>query len=269
MVGTVERGDLVMDERMRLLRGLEPKHAGQASYTAILEAAAGLFRQFPADAIALRDILALSGVGNQTLYNYFPAGRDDVAIALFDRLRRADERAFRHHVQTVAWDSLTEAEDITMALSAALARATVGNLKGSLQLHATVNAYLKAHRLGSLATPVEGLEEALRQEILLRYGSRFSERALAPVVHLSLHVVHGVADVAMAHPACPLGDLESMARKLLRPILQSGLRRETPVSGDHPFAADAPAPVAITGAPVGPSRREAILARIFKRQRPR
>lgn len=257
-----------MDERMRLLRSLEPRHAGQASYTAILEAAAGLFRQFPADAITLRDILALSGVSNQTLYNYFPAGRDDVAIALFDRLRRADERAFRSHVQTVAWASLADAEDITLALSAALARATVGNLRENLQLHATVCAYLKAHRLGSLAIPAEGLEEALRQEILLRYGSRFMRRALAPVVHLSLHVVHGVADVAVAHPACPLGDLESVARKLVRPILQSGLRRQAPVSGSHPFSADAPDPVAIPGAPVGPSRRKAILARIFKRQRP-
>jgi AcrR family transcriptional regulator len=257
-----------MDERMRFLRGLEPKNAGRGSYLAVLEAAAGLFQQFPADAIALRDILALSGVGNQTLYNYFPAGRDDVAIALFDRLRRADALAFRSHIQTLAWDSLTDTEDITMALSASLARATIGNLKENRQLQATVCAYLKAHRLGSLAIHAEDLDEALRLEILRRYGSRFSRQALAPVVDLSLHVVRGVAEVAMAHPDCPLGDLESMARKLLRPILQSGLRREVPVSGSHPFSAGAPPPVAITSAPVGPSRREAILARIFKRKRP-
>jgi hypothetical protein len=59
-----------------------------------------------------------------------------------------------------------------------------------------------------------------------------------------------------------------MARKLLRPILQSGLKREALVSGSYPFSASAPPPVAITSAPIGPSRREAILARIFKRKRP-
>lgn len=254
-----------MDERIRLLRGLEPKHAGRGSYLAILEAAAGLFRQFPADAITLRDIIALSGVSNQTLYNYFPAGRDDVAIALFDRLRRADEQAFRDHTQTLAWDTLTELEAITGALSASLARATMGNLRENLQLQTTVSAYLNAHRLRTRGVHAEDLDQALRDEILKRYGNRFPGRALAPAAQLSLHVVRGVADIAMAHPSSSLGNLEVLTRRLLRPILRAGLRMENPMSGGHLAEADTPPPVVIQGAPIGPSRRQAILARIFKR----
>lgn len=206
-----------MDERIRFLRSLEPKNAGRGSYLAIIEAAAGLFRQFPADAITLRDIIALSGVSNQTLYNYFPAGRDDVAIALFDRLRRADEQAFRSHVQTLAWGSLTEPEAITQALAASLARATIGNLKENFLLQSTVSVYLSTHRLRTRPVHAEDLDHALQEEILRRYGSRFSKRAAAPAAQLSLHVVRGITDVAMAYPAGSLGDLESMTRKLLRP----------------------------------------------------
>jgi AcrR family transcriptional regulator len=258
-----------MDERIRFLRSLEPKNAGRGSYLAILEAAAGLFRQFPADAITLRDILALSGVSNQTLYNYFPAGRDDVAIALFDRLRRADEQAFRSHLRTLPWGSLTEADAITQALAASLARATLGNLKENFQLQSAVSAYLKAHQLRTKPVHAEDLDRALQEEILTRYGNRFPGHAAAPAAQLSLHVVRGVIEVAMAHPASPLGDLESMTRKLLRPILQAGLMGGGPVSGTHPISADAPPPVAIAGAPVSSSRRQAILARIFRRGQPR
>jgi len=258
-----------MDERIRFLRSLEPKNAGRGSYLAILEAAAGLFRQFPADAITLRDILALSGVSNQTLYNYFPAGRDDVAIALFDRLRCADEQAFRSHIQTLPWDSLTEAEAITQALAASLARATLGNLKENFQLQSTVSAYLKAHRLRTQTVHAEGLDRALQEELLTRYGDRFSKRAAAPAAQLSLHVLRGITEVAMAYPVGSLGNLESMTRKLLRPILQAGLMREGPVSGIHPISADAPPPVAIAGAPVNSSSRQAILARIFRRRQPK
>lgn len=258
-----------MDERIRFLRGLEPKHAGRGSYLAIIEAAAGLFQQFPADAITLRDIIALSGVSNQTLYNYFPAGRDDVAIALFDRLRRADEEAFRSHIQTLAWDSLTDPEAITQALAASLARATIGNLRENFQLQSTVSVYLRTHQLRTRSVHAEELDRALQEEILRRYGNRFPKHAAAPAAQPSLHVVRGVAEVAMAYPAGSLGSLESMARRLLRPILLAGLKEEGPVSGTHPISEDAPPPVAIASAPVGPSRRQAILARIFRRGQPR
>lgn len=255
-----------MDERISFLRGLEPRNAGQASHAAILEAAAGLFQRFPADAITLRDILTLSGVSNQTLYNYFPAGRDDVAIFLFDRFQRDAIAAFDTCNRAIAWDTLTEPGEITRALAASLARATLGNLKENRQLQATVLEYLKAHRLGSLAAQTEGMEETLGREILLRYGSRFSKRELPKVVRLSVRVVRNTAEVAMAHPEFPLEDLESKARKMLRPLLESGLEEGDPLSGDHVFFSESLLPVAIVGAPISPSNRQTILTRIIKRQ---
>lgn len=255
-----------MNERILHLRSLEPRSAGQGSYMAILEAATGLFQQFPSDAITLRDILALSGVSNQTLYNYFPDGRDDVALVLFDRLRRADHEAFSTCTGQLSWDDLREPSEITRALSACLARATVGNLKSKLPLQSALCAYLKAHRHGAAATHCPELEEALRKEVLLRYGSRFSRRALPLVVRLSVRMVHEVAEVAMAHPEFPLEDLESSARKLLRTLLQSGLKGEDPTSGSHPLQAGA-STAPIPGAPISASRRQVILDRILRRKR--
>src|ERR1035438_136023 len=255
-----------MDDQIRFLRGLEPRNAGQASYAAILKAAAGLFQQFPADAVTLRDILTLSGVSNQTLYNYFPAGRDDVAIVLFDHFQRDVVIAFDSHNRAIAWDALSDTAAITRVLSASLARAAIGNLKESLHLQATVFAYLKAHRLGSPATHTHGLEEALGQQILLCYGSRFSRQELPEVVRLSVRVVSDIAEVAMTHPEFPIEGLESRARKLLRPLLQSGLKGEGSISGNHELFADFPAPAAIAGAPISPSRRQTILTRIMKRK---
>lgn len=255
-----------MEDQLRFLRGLEPRNAGQASYAAILKAAAGLFQQFPADAITLRDILTLSGVSNQTLYNYFPAGRDDVALVLFDHFQRDVVTAFNHSNRAIDWETLPDPVAITRVLSASLARAAIGNLKENLRLQATVFEYLKAHHLDSSAAPTQGLEEALGQEILLRYGSRFSRPELPKVVRLSVRVLRDIAEVAMTHPEFPLEGLESKARKLLRPLLQSGVKGEGPISGNHESLPDIPVPMAIVGAPISPARRQTILARILKRK---
>ncbi len=255
-----------MDERIRFLRGLEPRNAGQASYAAILEAAAGLFQQFPADAITLRDILTLSGVSNQTLYNYFPAGRDDVAIVLFDRFQQDAVHAFHSCNQAIAWDTHQETPAITRALSASLARATVGDLRANRQRQASILEYLKAHRLMSMEPQTQWLEEALTQEILLRYGNRFSKWELPKVVRLAVRVVNEIAEVAMTHPEFPIDGLESKARKLLRPLLHSGLKGEDPQSGDHAFLPEALAPSTVVSAPINASNRQTILMRILKRQ---
>jgi AcrR family transcriptional regulator len=256
-----------MDERIRFLQGLEPRNMGLASHTAILEAAAGLFQRFPAEAITLRDILTLSGVSNQTLYNYFPAGRDDVVIALFDRFQQDVVSAFGVCNQAIPWDTLPDTEDITRALSASLARATIGNLRENRPLQAAILDYLKAHRLGSLTTHNQGLEEALSREILLRYGLRFLQEELARVVRLSARVVCEIAEVAMAHPEFPIESMESKARKMLRTLLRSGLKGGDPNSGGHEFFSDSPAPAAIVGAPISQAKRQMILARILKRKR--
>jgi len=256
-----------MDERIKFLRGLEPRNVGQASHLAILEAAAGLFQRFPADAITLRDILTLSGVSNQTLYNYFPAGRDDVAIALFDRFQQDAVTAFNACNSAITWDTLAETTDIVRALSASLARATIGNLRENRQLQATVLDYLRTHRLGSLSTHTQGLEEALSREIVLRCGHRFSQEELIRVVRLSVRVVREIAEVALAHPEFPLESLESKARKMLRTLLNSGLNGTDPNSGDHAFFPETPAPAAIVGAPISPAKRQTILTRIHNRSR--
>lgn len=255
-----------MEDQLRFLRGLEPRNAGQASYAAILKAAAGLFQQFPADAITLRDILTLSGVSNQTLYNYFPAGRDDVALVLFDHFQRDVVTSFNNANRAINWEALPDPADITGVMSASLARAAIGNLKENLRLQASVFEYLKAHRLDASAAPTLGLEEALSQEILLRYGNRFSREELPKVVRLSVRVLRDIAEVAMTHPEFALEGLESKARKLLRPLLQSGVKGDGPISGNHESLPDIPVPMAIVGAPISPARRQTILARILKRK---
>lgn len=119
-----------MDERIKTLRNLEPSNSGRASYLAILEAAAGLFGQFPAEDITLRDILSISGVSNQTLYNYFPSGRDDIAIALYDRFQRTIVIHYKNNMQSINIDGeMVEDLKIVTFLSACLARAIFGFLK--------------------------------------------------------------------------------------------------------------------------------------------
>lgn len=258
-----------MDERITFLRALEPRNAGLASYQAILEAAAGLFQQFPAGAITLRDILSISGVSNQTLYNYFPAGRDDVALILCDRFRRAMVCDFERNCQAVDWAGLPEAPGITRALGASLVRATFGTLSENFQRQATLFHYLKAHRLGSLTSHSRELEEVLGREIQLRYGHQFSPRKLPLAARLSVMSVLSTAEVALAHPEFPLDSLESNARKLVRTLLTAGLRGDGASSGGHPFQPYRPASDAIVGASISPAKRQTILARMFKRKRPR
>jgi AcrR family transcriptional regulator len=257
-----------MDARIKFLRGLEPKSVGQASYLAILEAAAGLFQQFPPEAITLRDILGLSGVSNQTLYNYFPAGRDDVVIALFDRFQQGIVLAFRAHVQALAWESHPDPHQVTRALAAALARATFGPLKDNLRLQSAVYGYLRAHRLGSPVPHTLELEETLHDQILLRYGGQFSKPKVPQTVKVGVRIVHTLAEMAATHPELSLDHLESSTRKLLRALLEAGLHGTHAASGDHAFLPDDAISTTIVGAPISPAKRETILARILKR-RPR
>jgi AcrR family transcriptional regulator len=257
-----------MNERIQSLRSLEPKKTGSASYRAILEAAAGLFQQFPAEAIALRDILSISGVSNQTLYNYFPAGRDDVALVLFDHFQRAMVLDFANNNRALEWGALAGKAGTTRALSASFARASFSYLKAN---HLTLSAlldYLNRHNLTAVATHSLELEEALRQEMLLRYGSRVSPLKVPLIARLSVRVVREVVEVAMAHPEFPLGAMESNARKLLRTLLPLALKGDDSESGEHRFLAYAPPPLAIKGASISPSRKQAILSRMLKRKSP-
>ena len=255
----------MLNERIHLLQELEPKSSGQASYTAILETAVGLFQQFPADAFTLRDILTISGVSNQTLYNYFPAGRDDIAIALFDRTRREMVAAFHHQNQSTSWTSLPTPTDISRALSASLTSATLGVLRQNWPLHGSVFAYLKEHAPAFLATHHQEFEEALHQEARLRYGHLASAEQLPQISRLCIRVLREVTEEALAQPAMTLDTLASSTRKVLRVLLESGTRSEEAPSGSHGLPPPRPSAASIVGAAIKPSHQQAILSRMRKR----
>jgi AcrR family transcriptional regulator len=256
-----------MDERIRTLRSLEPSNSGHASYLAILETAAGLFAQFPAQDITLRDILSLSGVSNQTLYNYFPSGRDDIAIALYDRFQRTMVEDFNNNIRSVNLDENQKEATLIISISASLARAVFGFLKETYALQSTVFGYLRLHNLALVASHMDELEEAMMQVLGLHGGMRFSKAELPRIVRLSVHTVRGIADKAMMNKDFSIDELESNARKVVRSLLRTGLQRQDGPSGSHEFRSDATGPFAIVGAPISSSKKQGIMERILKRKR--
>ena len=146
-----------MNERVETLRGLEPRNAGRGSYLAILEGAAGLFGQFSAKDITLRDILSVAGVSNQTLYNYFPNGRDDIAITLYDRYQRTMVESFNNHISSINCNEYRDPVPVINKISACLGRAVFGLLKESYRIQSTLLDYLAEHHLLSIATHAEEL----------------------------------------------------------------------------------------------------------------
>lgn len=258
-----------MDERVKILRSLEPVNSGRKSYMAILEASAGLFGQFSAHDITLRDILSISGVSNQTLYNYFPNGRDDIAIALYDRFQRTITEDFKNNIQAIKLHEMYENSAIVKSISACLARAVFGFLKSTITLQSTLFDYLKAHNLLCVANHVDELEEAMFEALSLPLGHRFSKDELPRLARLSVHIARGIADQAMANKAFSLDALESNARKLIRTLLRTGLQDQDGPSGSHAFLEYAAGSVAILGAPLSPTKKQGILDRILKRKRPK
>ena len=144
-----------MNERVIILRGLEPRHGGRGSYQAILETAAGLFAQFPVEDTTLRDILSVSGVSNQTLYNYFPNGRDDIAIALFDRYQRTMVELFNNQISSINWNEIHDDVTIINKLSACLGRAVFGLSREFHPIQAALFEYLAKHRLLAVSVGAE------------------------------------------------------------------------------------------------------------------
>jgi AcrR family transcriptional regulator len=254
-----------MDQRIKTLRSLEPSNSGHASYLAILEAAAGLFGQFPAKDITLRDILSISGVSNQTLYNYFPKGRDDIAIALYDRFQRTMVDNFNHTICSVKGEEVKNHLDAVAFLSACLARSVFIRLKETLALQASLLEYLNIHNLVSVACHSDELEEALARELSLRFGQYFVAAELPRLVRLSVPTVRGIADVAMLNKAFSIDVLESNARKMTRVLLQTGLQGHEGPSGIHGFSPYETGPHTIVAAPISPTKKQGILDRILKR----
>jgi AcrR family transcriptional regulator len=255
-----------MDERVLALRGMEPKNAGRGSYVAILEAAAGLFGQFPAEAITLRDILSIAGVSNQTLYNYFPNGRDDIVVALYDRYQRTMVEDFNNHISLINFDESQDDLAIINKISACLGRAVLGPSRASYPVHSALFEYLRNHHLFSIASHSDELEEAMAQALGRHLGARLSAAELPRVSRLSVRLVREVANSALEDSALSLEKLESNARLLARTLLRTGLKVQDGPSGGHAFQPQEPASSAIQGAPISPLKKQSILERILKRK---
>lgn len=256
-----------MDERIRGLRKLEPVNSGRISYLAILEASAGLFSQFPVEDITLREILATSGVSNQTLYNYFPNGRDDIAIILYDRFQRTMVEDFHRHSRSMEWNDTASDAAIIAQLSACLARSVFGFLGTSRPLQAALHAYLRGQNLLCLANHSKELEAALMHVCGQPFGLRFSPAELPRVVQLSVHCVRGIAALGLMEPSFSLDQLESSARKVGRTLLRTGLRDVDWPSEGQGIRAYSVGPTAILGASLSPNKKQGILDRILKRKR--
>jgi AcrR family transcriptional regulator len=255
-----------MDGRIKELRNREPKKSGSASYLAILEAAAGLFGQFPSRDITLRDILELSGVSNQTLYNYFPNGRDDIAILLYDRTQRLMVEDFQRHLAGVDFSGLRDETTVINRVSACLVGAVFGSMRAELPVQSALVEYLRDHHLLAIATHTEELEEALLQVLSQRIGHGFTKEKLPRVVRTSVCLAREMGAQALLDGDSDLDELESDVRRSVRSLLGTGLRDQDGPSAGHEFRSHATTPTAIVGAPISPLKRENILQRILKRK---
>jgi len=256
-----------MHERVALLRKLEPKSSGLGSYQAILEAAAGLFNQFPADDIALRDILSASGVANQTLYHSFPNGRDDIAIVLQDRFQKVILHGFGRLAETSSWGDRPDATEVNRILAACLAGAAFDYLKQNFAYLASLRRYLISHGLLHIAVHTEELEQEFSQAVQVRQAERISARELPRIVHLSARILQEMVAVALENPQYALDDLVSNTRALLRGLLQTAVKeRETASAGFH-VQSEAPPSIAVPPARISGAAKESIFSRILKRNK--
>lgn len=256
-----------MHERIKALRGLEPRHAGKASYQAILETAAGLFDQFSPLDLALRDIITASGVGNQTVYNYFPEGRDDIALVLRDRYLLAVQRDFRALIGSMGWPEAASPEEVTRLLCGCLTLAIFTPLKEQFSFHVSLQEYLRAHGLLAIANHTDSLAESFHQELAHRHGNAIASRDQARIAHLCVHVSLELAQLGLHCPDYPMDGLEANARLLSRTLLHSVMKDQHPASVGIALMAETPTGMPI--APISPQKRQSIFERITRRKSPR
>lgn len=255
-----------MHERILNLRGLEPRQAGRNSYCAILEAATGLFSQFPAVDVALRDILGTAGVANQTLYNYFPAGRDDIALVLKDRYDLDILHDFERLLEAADWQDNPGIAQAAALLGAGLAGATFGRLRQDLFFAASLHRYLEAHGLAGIASSRTDLQQALVREAMSRCPGWFSREELGRASQLCVHLMHEMAAFSMDHTEFPLDRLESNARLIARSLLQTAVQDWTTTSAGIKAQRSSGSPKAVPPARISEQKRESILNRILKRK---
>lgn len=255
-----------MHERISMLRALEPKQAGQNSYRAILEAASGLFSQFPAVDVALRDIIGTAGVANQTLYNYFPAGRDDIALVLKDRFDLDVLHAFEELLDLAPWESNAGATHASTTLGACLAGAAFGRLRQDPFFAISLHAYLETHDLTAIAGDRHDLREALCREAQTRSPGWFSREELPRICHLCVHFTEQMVKISLDRPEYPMEVMESNTRLLVRSLLQTAVQEWKSDSSGFLVRREATAPSAVPPARISDQKRESILSRILKRK---
>jgi AcrR family transcriptional regulator len=255
-----------MNERVKSLRGLEPKNAGRGSYLAILEAAAGLSGQFPLKDTTLRDILSIAGVSNQTLYNYFPGGRDDIVVTLFDRYQRSMVEEFNKHISLINSNEYQDHLTVINKVSACLARSVFGLLRESYPIQSALYGYLLDQHLLSVAVHTGELEDALAQVLTRHLGDRFAQLELPRLVRLSVRTVREIGNNALENETFGIDKLESNARLLVRTLLYTELKGHAGDSGDYGFRYQEPSDSVILGASISPTKKQNILERIQKRK---
>ena len=258
-----------MHERITSLRELEPKSSGRSSYQAILEAAAGLFEQFKAVDITLRDILNTSGVANQTLYNYFPNGRDDVAIVLQDRIQQVMIHDFHQLLESSGKGEDTSAEEAIRATAACLAGAVFNPLKARFTYQTSLHQYLKTHGLLDIANHTKEFETAFQAALTARHGNRFSKADLPRIVHLCVHFTRELVAIALENPQYPPDVLEANARMFVRDLLHSGMKDREAMSSGILLKGGAAAPFEVPPARISEPKRESIFNRILRRRKPK
>jgi AcrR family transcriptional regulator len=261
-----KRVGMPMNERVETLRDLEPKNAGRGSYLAVLEAAAGLFGQFPVRDTTLRDILSISGVSNQTLYNYFPSGRDDVVITLYDRYQRTMVEGFNKQISSINFNETNDSSTVINKISACLGRAIFGLLREEYPLQSALFEYLMDQHLLSLATHTVELEKALARVLAQHLGDRLPHMELTRLARLCVRIVRELGNNALEDRSLGIDRLESNARLLVRTLLSSGLQEHGGDSGDYGLCFQGPADSTIVGAPISPTKKRSILERILKRR---
>jgi AcrR family transcriptional regulator len=256
-----------MNERVAFLRRLEPKSSSLGSYQAILEAAAGLFNQFPAEDIALRDILSASGVANQTLYNHFPNGRDDIAIVLQDRYQQVIVHSFNRLAEASDWSECQDAAATSRILAACLAGAAFDYLHQNFGYLASLRRYLLAHGLLSAAIDSAELEQEFQREVQLRQADRISRPDLPRVTRISVRITLEMVAIALDNPQFPLDDLVSSTRVLLRNLLQTAVKEKDAASAGFHLHCAAPSSIAVPPARISGAAKETIFSRILRRNR--
>ena len=255
-----------MHERIGMLRALEPRQAGRNSYDAILEAATGLFSQFPAVDVSLRDIIGTAGVANQTLYNYFPAGRDDVALVLKDRFDLEILRAFEELVDQARWGEGSGNARASALLGACLAAAVFDRLRRDPFYATSLHAYLEVHDLMAIGGDRQDLREAVFRGAQARSPGWFSREELSRVADLCVHLTLQVVKLSFRRPDYPLDRLESNTRLLVRSLLQTAVVDWQSDSGGTLVRRKPNDPSMGPLPRISDQKRDSILSRILKRK---